>query len=365
MNYHVLTLFPEMIEQAAHTSILGRALKNGCISLETWNIRDYSTNKHMRVDDYPYGGGAGMVIEAEPVYRAYSAVKDKIGRKPRTIYLTPQAKVLNQTMVEELALEKDLVMICGHYEGIDERVLDEIVTDYVSIGDYVLTGGELGAMVLIDAVSRFVPGVLSNEESAQFESLQDNLLEYPHYTRPEVWHEKEVPAILLSGDHNRIEQWRYERSIERTKERRPDLLQQSLQVHCACYGNEMIQEMADRLCQTLSRYGQVLNFNRKKLRKQKYYFDSHDLVVLLADKEYEDNAGIPEAFTNLYGKDTPCFLFVPETSIHDVGTDQAKRTDKLQRLLERRGFLMKRIYPLFSIENHCKETVLKIRKILE
>ena len=173
MRYHVLTLFPEMIEQAASASILGRAVKNGHISVETTNIRDFSANKHMRVDDYPYGGGAGMVMEAEPVFRAYESVKEKIGRKPRTIYLTPQGNVLNQTMVEEFARDEDLVLLCGHYEGIDERVLEEIVTDYVSIGDYVLTGGELGAMVMIDAISRFVPGVLSNEESSQFESLQD------------------------------------------------------------------------------------------------------------------------------------------------------------------------------------------------
>ena len=190
MKYHILTLFPEMIEQGLHTSILGRAINNGYISLETTNIRDFSANKFNRVDDYPYGGGAGMVMEAEPVFRAYQSVAEKIGKKPRTVYLTPQGKVLNQTMVEELALEDDLVLLCGHYEGIDDRVLQEVVTDYISIGDYVLTGGELGAMVLVDAVSRFVPGVLSNEESSQFESLQDNLLEYPHYTRPETWHEK-------------------------------------------------------------------------------------------------------------------------------------------------------------------------------
>ncbi len=363
MNYHVLTLFPEMIDRAAHTSILGRALKNGCIHLETTNIRDYSADKHMRVDDYPYGGGAGMVIEAEPLYRAYSAVKNKIGHKPRTIYLTPQAKVLNQTMVEELALEEDLVMICGHYEGIDERVLDEVVTDYISIGDYVLTGGELGAMVLIDAVSRFVPGVLSNEESAQFESLQDNLLEYPHYTRPEIWHEKKVPEILLSGDHKKIEEWRHERSIERTKERRPDLLRQSMKVHCAFYGKDALREMAGKLCQTLSQYGEVIDFNRKKLRKQKYYFDSQDLVVLLADEQFEKDAGVPETFTNIYGKDTPCFIFWSDSFVHGIESEQTKQTDKIQRLLDKRGFLIKKIYPLSTIESSCKETALEIRKI--
>ena len=178
MKFHVLTLFPEMIENAVHTSITGRAVKKGTISLDTVNIRDFSDNKHMRVDDYPYGGGAGMVMQPEPVYRAWTSVAEpcsKEGKKPRCIYLTPQGRVLNQILVEELAMEEELILLCGHYEGIDERVLEEVVTDYVSIGDYVLTGGELAACVLIDAVSRFVPGVLSNEESFQFESIISNV----------------------------------------------------------------------------------------------------------------------------------------------------------------------------------------------
>ena len=223
MRYHVLTLFPEMIEQAASASILGRAVKNGHISVETTNIRDFSANKHMRVDDYPYGGGAGMVMEAEPVFRAYESVKEKIGRKPRTIYLTPQGNVLNQTMVEEFARDEDLVLLCGHYEGIDERVLEEIVTDYVSIGDYVLTGGELPALVMMDAIARLVPGVLNNEESAETESFSDGLLEYPQYTRPVEILERRVPDVLMSGHHEKINEWRKEQSIMRTRERRPDL----------------------------------------------------------------------------------------------------------------------------------------------
>ena len=224
MRYHVLTLFPEMIEQAASASILGRAVKNGHISVETTNIRDFSANKHMRVDDYPYGGGAGMVMEAEPVFRAYESVKEKIGRKPRTIYLTPQGNVLNQTMVEEFARDEDLVLLCGHYEGIDERVLEEIVTDYVSIGDYVLTGGELPAMVMMDSISRMVPGVLNNQESGETESFSGNLLEYPQYSRPEEWHGKKVPEVLLSGHHANVDKWRREQSIIRTAKWRPDLL---------------------------------------------------------------------------------------------------------------------------------------------
>lgn len=224
MNYHVLTLFPEMIEQGLDTSIIGRAMKEGLITLSCTNIRDYSDNKHMKVDDYPYGGGAGMVMKAEPIYRAFQAVRAKIGYQPRVIYLTPQGRVFKQKTAQDLGKEQDLVFLCGHYEGIDERVLDAIVTDYISIGDYVLTGGELPAMVMIDAISRMVPGVLSNEESAQSESFQENLLEHPHYTRPAVWMGAEIPEVLLSGHHANIEKWRKEQSLIRTRERRPELL---------------------------------------------------------------------------------------------------------------------------------------------
>ena len=227
MHYHVLTLFPEMIEQGLHTSIIGRAIAAGTITLSAVNIRDYAGNRYGKVDDYPYGGGAGMVMQAEPVYQACQAVTEKIGRKPRVIYLTPQGQTFSQAMVEDFAKEEDLVFLCGHYEGIDERVLEEVVTDYVSIGDYVLTGGVLPAMVMIDAISRFVPGVLSNEESAQFESFQDNLLEYPQYSRPAVWRGKEVPPILLSGHHANVEIWRRQQSILRTWQRRPELLEEA------------------------------------------------------------------------------------------------------------------------------------------
>lgn len=227
MNYHVLTLFPEMVISGLNTSIIGRAMEKELIHLSAVNIRDYSTNKHHKVDDYPYGGGAGMVMQAEPVYSAYKAIEEQVGYKPRVIYLTPQGSVFSQTIAEDLAKEKDLVFLCGHYEGIDERVLEEVVTDYLSIGDYVLTGGELPAMVMIDAISRLVPGVLNNEESAQFESFQDNLLEYPQYSRPEEWHEKKVPSVLLSGHHANVEKWRREQSIIRTKLRRPDLLEKA------------------------------------------------------------------------------------------------------------------------------------------
>lgn len=223
MNYYVLTLFPDMIVQGLGTSIIGRALGKETITLEAVNIRDYANNKHHKVDDYPYGGGAGMVMQAEPVYGAYEAVRERIGYCPRVIYLTPQGSVFDQKMAEDLAQEKDLVFLCGHYEGIDERVLEEIVTDYISVGDYVLTGGELPAMILVDAISRMVPGVLSNEESSERESFEQGLLEYPQYTRPEEWRGKRVPEVLLSGHHKNIESWRMEESLKRTRIRRPDL----------------------------------------------------------------------------------------------------------------------------------------------
>lgn len=224
MNFHVLTLFPEMINDGVNTSITGRAILKGLISVNAVNIRDFAGNKYGQVDDYPYGGGAGMVMQPGPVYRSYESIKEKIGYKPRVIYLTPQGKVFNQSMAEEFAEEKDLVFLCGHYEGIDERVLEMIVTDNVSIGDYVLTGGELPSMVMIDAISRLVPGVLNNDVSAEFESFNDNLLEYPQYTRPAEFMGKEVPPILLSGNHPKVDEWRRQQSILRTMERRPDLI---------------------------------------------------------------------------------------------------------------------------------------------
>ena len=263
MNFHILTLFPEMVENGLKTSIIGRAVAGGLLSIEAVNIRDFAFNKHQSVDDYRYGGGAGMLMQAEPVYLAYKDIEERIqkriqnakmqnaeteeqdaevkvqnagiqdaetvspDKKLRVVYLSPQGKTFDQKMAEELAEEEDLVLLCGHYEGIDERVLEEIVTDYVSIGDYVLTGGELPAMVMVDTISRLVPGVLHNDVSAEFESFQDNLLEYPQYSRPEEWHGKKVPPVLLSGHHANIEKWRREQSILRTYERRPDLLEKS------------------------------------------------------------------------------------------------------------------------------------------
>ena len=225
MNFYVMTLFPEMIENGLHTSITGRAIRQGAIGLKTVDIRDYSTDKYRHVDDYPYGGGAGMVMQPGPIFDCYTDLTRDMLKKPRVIYTTPQGRVFNQKIAQELAGEESLVFLCGHYEGVDERILDEIVTDHLSIGDYVLTGGELPAMVMIDAISRLVPGVLSNDTSAQDESFQDGLLEYPQYTRPEEFHGRKVPGVLLSGHHANIEKWRREQSLERTWRRRPDLLE--------------------------------------------------------------------------------------------------------------------------------------------
>lgn len=241
MRFYIMTLFPEMVTDGLNTSIIGRAAEKGILSVEAVNIRDYAFNKHNSVDDYPYGGGAGMLMQAEPVYQCFQAVKEQLeedscgsGReapgssgKTRVIYLSPQGKTFNQELAQELAQEEDLVFLCGHYEGIDERVLEEIVTDYVSVGDYILTGGELPAMIMVDAISRLVPGVLHNDVSAEFESFQDHLLEYPQYSRPEIWHEKRVPEVLLSGHHANIEKWRREQSVIRTAVSRPDLLEKA------------------------------------------------------------------------------------------------------------------------------------------
>ena len=236
MFFHVLTLFPDMIMEGLNTSILGRAMEKGCIQAEAVNIRDYTLDKHQKVDDYTYGGGAGMLMQAQPVYDCTQAVISRIQQdKPvRVIYVTPQGRVFHQQMAEEFAQEENLIFMCGHYEGIDERALEEVVTDYVSIGDYVLTGGELPAMVMIDAIARLVPGVLNNDESAMTESFGNGLLEYPQYSRPQVWREKEVPPVLLSGNHKLIEEWRLEQSVKRTKERRPDLYEKWRAEHDHC-----------------------------------------------------------------------------------------------------------------------------------
>ena len=247
MNFYIMTLFPEMVMDGLNTSIIGRAVNKGLLSIEALNIRDYAFNKHHSVDDYPYGGGAGMLMQAEPVYQCYDALarqiterkakateeklasgekKEMSGEQKRTrvIYLSPQGKTFNQSMAEEFAQEEDLVFLCGHYEGIDERVLEEIVTDYVSIGDYVLTGGELAAAIITDAVVRLIPGAIGDEQSALSDSFQDNLLAPPVYTRPADYNGWKVPDVLLSGHQRKIEEWRLGQAQERTARLRPDLL---------------------------------------------------------------------------------------------------------------------------------------------
>lgn len=227
MNFHVLTLFPEMIEQSMSHSIIGRAVKNGIINLNCINIRDFSTDKHRHVDDTPYGGGVGMVMQAQPIYDAWKSVTEDMQVKPRVIYMTPQGKVFNQQMAAELSKEKEIILLCGHYEGVDERIIEEIVTDEISIGDFVLTGGELAAMVVIDAVSRLNSGVLGKDESFVDESHSNYLLEYPQYTKPPVFMERKVPDILLSGHHANINKWKREQSLIRTYLKRPDLLKKA------------------------------------------------------------------------------------------------------------------------------------------
>ena len=251
MNFYIMTLFPEMVMNGLNNSIIKRAMEKELIHAEAVNIRDYTLDKHKKVDDYPFGGGAGMLMQAQPVYDCYKAVCEMIKTskavvkseecasleaggnesetntvKPRVLYMSPQGKTFNQNMAKELAKEENLVFLCGHYEGIDQRVLDRIGVEEVSIGDYVLTGGELPAMVMIDTISRLVPGVLNNDDSAVDESFSENMLEYPQYTRPEVWEGEAVPEVLLSGHHKNIEKWRREKALENTKKKRPDLLEQ-------------------------------------------------------------------------------------------------------------------------------------------
>ncbi|MBE6861824.1 MAG: tRNA (guanosine(37)-N1)-methyltransferase TrmD [Ruminococcus sp.] len=225
MKIEIATLFPEMCEAVLGESIIGRARKAGKIEINCRQIREYTQDKHRRVDDTPYGGGMGMVMQCEPVYNCYKAVCEQLGEKPHTIYMSPKGKILNQEKAEELSKLENIFIICGHYEGIDQRIIDKIVDEEISAGDYVLTGGELPAMILVDSVARMCPGVLSDAECYKDESIYSGLLEYPHYTRPEVWEGETVPPVLLSGHHKNIEAWRHEKSLEITAERRPDLLE--------------------------------------------------------------------------------------------------------------------------------------------
>lgn len=228
MRFHIMTLFPEIFNSYMDESIMKRAVEKGIIEVHIYNIRDFSNNKHKKVDDYPFGGGAGMVMTPQPIYDTYKHIITTHNiNNPSVIYLTPKGKVYNQSMAKQMSLKEDIILLCGHYEGIDERIIDLIVTDEISIGDYVLTGGELPALIMIDSISRLIPGVLNQEESFEEESFKDNLLEYPHYTRPRDFEELKVPEVLLSGNHKKIDEWRREESIRITKERRFDLYKKS------------------------------------------------------------------------------------------------------------------------------------------
>ena len=228
MKIEIATLFPEMCETVLSESIIGRARKKGCIDISCINIRDYTNDKHRRVDDIPYGGGMGMVMQADPIYNCYNAVCEELGSKPHTIYMSPKGKVFTQSKAAELLNYENILIICGHYEGIDQRILDLIVDEEISIGDYVLTGGEIPAIVVTDAVSRMCEGVLSDEACYKDESHFNGLLEYPQYTRPEEWHGMKVPEVLLSGHHKKIEEYRLSESIRVTRERRPDMYEKYL-----------------------------------------------------------------------------------------------------------------------------------------
>ncbi|SEF40506.1 tRNA (guanine37-N1)-methyltransferase [Eubacterium ruminantium] len=229
MRFHVLTLFPEMMQMIFSSSVTGKAMGKGIVSLETINIRDFADNKYKHIDDYIYGGGSGMLMQARPVYESYLAAlescKDSSEKRkqPRVLYTTPQGRTFDQRMAEELSKEDDIIILCGHYEGIDERAIELIKPEEVSIGDFVLTGGELPAAVIMDSVTRLLPGALGKDDSAVYESFYDNLLEYPQYTRPEEYMGLKVPEVLLSGHHKNIEKWRLEEAEKRTKEKRPDL----------------------------------------------------------------------------------------------------------------------------------------------
>lgn len=226
MNYHVMTLFPELIEAAMNHSIMGRALSNGIITLDTVNFREFAQNKTKHVDDYIYGGGSGMLIQAEPVWLCYKDLIAKIGHKPRVLYMSPRGKTFDQAMANELAKEEDIIFLCGHYEGIDERAIELIEPEYVSIGDFVLTGGELPSVLIMDAITRQISGVLGSDDSAIDESFYNGLLEYPQYTRPPVYEGLEVPQVLMSGNHKLIAEWREQKALEITEKYRPDLYEE-------------------------------------------------------------------------------------------------------------------------------------------
>ena len=291
MKINILTIFPEMFTPLT-SSMLGRAAEAGLLEFNIVDIRSFSRDKHHKTDDYTFGGGQGLVFMAEP---AFDAMRSVGAERTRNIYLSPRGRILDGKLASELAEEEEMTLFCGHYEGIDQRIIDRWNMEEVSIGDYIMTGGELAAMVLIDVFARLIPGVLPKEESALEESVYSGLLEYPHYTRPEVWHGRAVPEVLLSGDHAKIEAWRYERSLERTALRRPDLLEKSCRIQCIWYGDEAYRNLAEKVTGALSRYGVITDYNRKKMQKQTRKLDERDMLVLILPQLFP-LVGLPGAY---------------------------------------------------------------------
>lgn len=289
MRIDIATLFPDMCDAVLNTSILGRGIKNGFIELHTHNIREFTEDRHRNVDDKPYGGGTGMVMQAQPIYDCVQSVISQhldSGRKsPRIIYMSPQGKVLTQRKVAELAKEDGIVIICGHYEGIDERVIEELNAEEISVGDYVLTGGELPALILTDAVARLQEGVLPNEDAYSIESHFSGLLEYPQYTRPEVWKSRAVPEILLSGAHSVVSDWQLAKSLEVTKRKRPDMYDAYINKKISDFWNKFIKEKKpsdDSYCVTSLSDDEIRKINRGKIRQLplEYYKNSRFIILL-------------------------------------------------------------------------------------
>lgn len=323
MNFHVLTLFPEMVAAGLSQSIIKRAVEKGIIGINAVNIRDFTEDKHKKTDDYIYGGGAGLLMQAQPVYDAYKSVLEKIGRdKVRTVYLTPQGRTFHQDMAKEFAKEEDLILLCGHYEGIDERVLERVVTDFVSLGDFVLTGGEPAAMVMIDAIARLVPGVLHNDSSAEEESFSGYLLEYPQYTRPEVWMGERVPEALLSGNHKKIREWRQQKAEERTRLNRPDMY--------AAY--ERLMQCRRELLQDKLHHMDMAELIFRE-RAELLYHDSEGTLLydkaggslMLTAKSHEAGGRILDMFL-ASGRESPKLLVAHQAFLKEAVTERLQMT---------------------------------------
>ena len=322
MKFDILTLFPEIFPSVLETSILGRAVDNRLLSFQYTNIRDYSQNKHNKVDDYPYGGGCGMVIKPQPIFDAYKDITKNCVDKPLTVVLSPRGRVFNQEVAKEMVKYNHIVLICGHYEGIDQRVIDEIADYELSVGDFVLTGGELGAMIVCDAVSRLVPGVLAEEDSFTGESHFNGLLEYPQYTRPPVWNGREVPMILFSGNQKKIDEWRLEQSLIKTESARPDLMDKTGVASYSVRNNEISKDKFVLVSfeQRTEKRDEVYKLSRKfsrKLRNQGFEFNDNQTVFSSIEKlnDFLSNCDIPCCIISLSSENLLSLLFKHECII--------------------------------------------------